>query len=223
MKRAARVKNSPFIQCLRDTRISNVQLKPTGSRFSLRTPEHGYPRLEIPLAGRHQLENAVLAVRTLEECSRRGLRVSPDQIVEGLRSVRWPGRFEKISDHPAIFVDGAHNPAGARALRILMESVQGNRKLILIYGAMRDKAIRKVLRELLPLSTRVIFTQPFTRRAASPEEIFSIVGEPGCPSYLTRGFSGALKLARRLAGRNSLILVAGSLYLVGEARKRLNA
>lgn len=221
MEGAARVNNSPLIQCLRDSRISNIQLKPTGSRFSLRTPEHWYPHLEIPLAGHHQLENAVLAVRTLEECSQRGLQVFPEHIIAGLRSVQWPGRFEKISDHPAIFLDGAHNPAGARALRVLMESVQRNRKLILIYGAMRDKAIRKVFKELLPVCHQVIFTQPPVLRAASPEEIFSAAGEPGCPSFLVPDVPQALKLARQLARQNTVILVTGSLYLVGKVREIL--
>ncbi len=221
IREEARSRRAPFEEARYGTRISNIHLERNRSCFSLRTPVAVYESVELPLAGRHQIDNAVLAIRALEQCAERGLSVSHGDIIGGLRSVQWPGRFERVGDHPEIYVDGAHNTAGARALRRLVEGLLANRKIILVYGAMRDKAIRKIFHQLEPLAHQIIFTRPATRRAATPEEIFSAVGEPICPSYLAPTLAQALRLARRLEGPRSTILITGSLYLVGEARKIL--
>lgn len=221
IRAVARRRKAPFFHAVAESRISQGSLTLAGSRFTLQTPQHRYQNLEMSLAGRHQIDNAVLAVRALEECSRQMLTLRPEEIVEGLRRAGWPGRFERVNSKPDIFLDGAHNPAGAHALRRVSETLLRDRKIILIYGAMRDKKIRRVFRELVPAAQQVIFTRPSAKRAATPEEIFSIVGEPGCPSYLAEDLPRALKLARRLAKQDFVILVTGSLYLVGEARKFL--
>ena len=221
IRRVARARKSGVHEALHEAKVSRIVLELARSSFCLRTPHDFYRDLEMPLAGRHQIDNAVLAVRALEESSRRGLAVSRDNIRKGLRSVCWPGRFEKVGHHPEIFLDGAHNPAGARALQRLVRRLLKGRRIILIYGAMRDKAIRRVFAFLAPFADRVIFTRPLTRRAASPEEVFCLVGEPACPSFLAQSLPHALKLARRMASPHSTILITGSLYLVGEARKFL--
>ncbi|MBZ5553977.1 MAG: bifunctional folylpolyglutamate synthase/dihydrofolate synthase [Acidobacteriia bacterium] len=221
IRRVARSRKAPFHQARHRTRLSRIHLELGRSRFFLTTPDGPYEKVELPLTGRHQIDNAVLAIRGLEECRGRGLSVSRADILTGLGTVRWPGRFERISTRPEIVVDGAHNPAGARALRRVVKDLLRGRKIILIYGAMRDKAIRKVFRQLEPLATQVIFTHPAIHRAATPQEIFCQAGEPGCPSYLARNLPVALKLARHLARRTSTILITGSLYLVGEAKRIL--
>lgn len=221
LQEVARARKAPFHHARRCSRISHIRLELNQSRFSLTTPGGVYEELELPLAGRHQVDNAVLAIRGLEACRGRGLSVSHPDIITGLRTVRWPGRFEMVRTRPEIFVDGAHNPAGARALRRVVESLLGGRKIILIYGAMRDKAIRKVFHELEPIATQIIFTRPAIPRAATPEEIFCLAGKQSRPSYLARNLSLALDLAQRLAKQTSTILITGSLYLVGEARRML--
>jgi dihydrofolate synthase/folylpolyglutamate synthase len=219
IRQSAAIHQSQLIEVLRDSKASHVFASAAGSRFSLRTPHGSYHDMQISLAGRHQVDNAVLAVRILEECDATELRVSRKDLFEGLKEVRWPGRFEQMSQRPDIFVDGAHNPAGARALRQLVSTALRGRKIILIYGAMRDKAIRRVVQELQPIAEQIIFTRPFIKRAATPEKIFALVGEPRHPSFLAADLGHAIKLARRLAQRHSAILITGSLYLVGEARK----
>lgn len=221
IEKVARTRNSTLHNVLQDSRVSQVRLGPQGSRFVLGTPHANYPGIEIALAGRHQIENAVLAVRIVEEAGGRGLKVSNAALRTGLRDARWPGRFELLSRRPDIYVDGAHNPAGARALRQLIECQFPRRRVILVYGAMRDKAIRRVLAELLHVADVVILTQPKIRRAAAPGEIFGLMDEQQGPSYLTEGLSQALRHARILARDGSIILVTGSLYLVGEASKLL--
>jgi dihydrofolate synthase / folylpolyglutamate synthase len=221
IREVAHSRDAPFRHARSRARISSIKLDLNRCRFSLTTPGGRYEELDLSLAGRHQIDNAVLAIRGLEECCERGLSVSRADIITGLRTVRWPGRFERVSTRPEIFVDGAHNPAGARALRRVVETLLGGRKIILIYGAMRDKAIREVFDQLEPIATQIIFTRPAIHRAATPEEVFCQAGEPGCPSYLARNFPLALKLAQHLAKRTSTILITGSLYLVGEARRIL--
>ncbi|MDD5542398.1 MAG: bifunctional folylpolyglutamate synthase/dihydrofolate synthase [Acidobacteriia bacterium] len=227
IRQKARQKKGAWHQVTRDSRVSKVLLKPGGSRFDLKTPHRRYRKLFVSLAGRHQIENAVLAIRTLEECRVRGFQISDEALVEGLASARWPGRFEKVSERPTFILDGAHNPAGALALRRMVTQLFPGRRVILIYGAMRDKAIRQVLKQLLPITRQLILTRPAIPRAAGPAEIFEMAGwlnkttfSPA-NSFLVDSIEPAVRLARKLAHRRTLILIAGSLYLVGEARRIL--
>ncbi len=221
IQRTARARKAPLIECWKGTKVSRLSSEKTRSNFTLQTPRSFYRNLEVPLAGRHQITNAFLAIRALEEVADKGICVPVEAVVRGLASTRWPGRFERVARHPEIFLDGAHNPAGAQALRRLVQDQLPNQSVILIYGAMRDKKIQRVFRQLRPLASQVIFTRPQIRRAALPDEIFSVVGEPDCPSFLTANLPQALRLGRRLAKTRGTILITGSLYLVGEARHLL--
>ncbi len=181
-----------------------------------------YRGLTLSLIGGHQIANAALALAAVDLLAGKGLTVGDASVIEGLRDVRWEGRLELIARAPRILIDGAHNPAGIATLCTALTSEFSYRKLIIVFGALRDKDYAGMLRRLLPLADRLILTRPQEERAAQPQDLLTVIGS--CPKHIeVIGDSReALNRARSLAGDDDLICVTGSLYLVGEIRGSTN-
>jgi dihydrofolate synthase/folylpolyglutamate synthase len=181
--------------------------------------------VETPLVGRHQLRNVALAVAAVEELSRLGLRgITAPSIERGIRETRWPGRFQVIAARagwPEIVLDVAHNPAGAWALRSALSERYDGRPLIFVFGAMRDKAISEMTEILFPLAERVIATRAENPRSAAPEEIREAGKRTGAEIETVGEIEAALERARAEARADSVVVVTGSIYLVGEAMRVL--
>ena len=181
--------------------------------------------VETPLVGRHQLRNVALAVAAAEELSKLGVAgIIPESIERGIRETRWPGRFQvlpALAGWPEMVLDVAHNPAGAWALRSALSERYDNRPLIFVFGAMRDKAISEMMEILFPLAARVIATRPENPRSASPEEIQKAGSRTGTEIEPVAEVGAALERARKGAGPETVIVVTGSIYLVGEAMRLL--
>jgi dihydrofolate synthase/folylpolyglutamate synthase len=181
--------------------------------------------VESPLVGRHQLRNVALAVAAAEELSKQGFTaVTASTIERGIRETHWPGRFQVIAPRagwPEIVLDVAHNPAGAWALRSALSERYDNRPLIFVFGAMRDKAISEMTEILFPLAERVIATRPENPRSASPEEIQQAGSRTGTEIEPVAEVGAALERARASAGPEAVLVVTGSIYLVGEAMRHL--
>ena len=188
--------------------VTELELDARGSRFLLDGERE--LRITCPLAGEHQVENAATAAVALTR-----LGVSDRDIEQGIALARWPGRLERVSEHPEIILDGAHNPAGARALAAYIERFYGNRRVRLIYGAMRDKAIDEIAGILFPLAAQVIVTAPRQARALAPEAILQIAAHPDL--QVAPDLAHALALLGK-AAREDVIFITGSLFLVAEAR-----
>ena len=152
-------------------RIDDLELDARGSRFLL-SGELDL-RIVCPLAGEHQVENAATAAVALTR-----LGISEPEISAGIAQTRWPGRLERVSEHPEIILDGAHNPAGARALAAYIARFYAARRVRLIYGAMRDKAIDEISGILFPHAQQVIVTAPRQARALAPESIRQVAEHP---------------------------------------------
>jgi dihydrofolate synthase/folylpolyglutamate synthase len=184
--------------------IRNLELHPAGSRF-----EAGQPALFIdcPLAGEHQVENAVTAALAL-----RCLGISDSSIQAGIARTRWPGRLERVSERPEIILDGAHNPAAARALAAYIERFYGARRVRLIYGAMRDKAVAEVGGILFPQAQEVILTAPRQSRAIAPEALRGLVDHPNLR------VAAHIEDALEMPPGDAVTFITGSLFLVAEAR-----
>jgi len=180
-----------------DFKIRELHIDARGSRFS---------GIICPLAGEHQVDNAVTAALALI-----ALRVSPD----GIKDARWPGRIEHVSPNPDIILDGAHNPAGARALARYLERFYGTRRIWLVYGAMRDKAIEEVAGILFPIATELVLTAPDTPRALRPEALAEFAGR----GHMEPTVEAAIHYARTHAADEDAIVITGSLFVVGEARR----
>ncbi|MGE0453036.1 MAG: folylpolyglutamate synthase/dihydrofolate synthase family protein [Vicinamibacteria bacterium] len=189
-----------------------------GASAALRvvTPANRYDGLR-PLPGRHQVTNAIVALRLLEAAREAGLPVDLARAGAAFSRVRWPGRLQWIPGAPALLLDGAHNPAGARALAAhLRARAAALGPFVLVFGVMADKHVRALARLLFPLAQAVVLTRPPLPRACPPAEIARRVGRLAAGAQQRATTAAALALARRLAGPAGLIVVAGSLYLVGE-------
>lgn len=184
-----------------------LNLTARGSTFHLDPPD-----LDIvcPLAGAHQVENAVTAARALHV-----IGLPNEDIRSGIAQARWPGRLELLSQAPDIIVDGAHNPAGARALAGYIERFYQGRRVRLIFGAMRDKAIAEMAGILFPLAEQVVVTAPKQARALSPETMLDIADHPKLA--VAPDLESALALVQD-AAPTDVIFISGSLFLVAEAR-----
>jgi len=177
-------------------------------------------RVNFPLAGRHQLRNLALAITTAEELNHFGFQISASDVEQGMRSTQWPARFQVIpaaEGFPEVVLDVAHNPAGAWALRSALSTFYEDRSLTFIFGAMRDKAIREIAGILFPLADRVIATRARNPRAASPEEIAELGSHAQTEILQADSVQTALERARMLAGGKGVIVITGSIYIVGEA------
>lgn len=177
--------------------------------------------VESPLVGRHQLRNVALAIAAAEELSKKDIAgITPESIERGIREASWPGRFEVLPARkgwPEIVLDVAHNPAGAWALRSALSERYGDRPLVFVFAAMRDKAISEMTEILFPVATRVFVTQPGNPRAASAEEIHQAGSRTGADIEAVPDVRSALEHARIAALPDAAMVVTGSIYLVGEA------
>src|SRR5579863_2220377 len=181
--------------------------------------------VETPLVGRHQLRNVALAIAAAEQVGKKGVRgITAASIERGIRDTHWPGRFQVLSPQPGwpeIILDVAHNPAGAWALRSALSERYEDRPLLFVFGAMRDKAISEMTEILFPLAVRVIATHPQNPRAASPEEIAQAASRTGTEIEAVADVGAALEHARAEATADTVVVVTGSIYLVGEAMRHL--
>jgi dihydrofolate synthase/folylpolyglutamate synthase len=196
--------------------------------------------VETRLVGRHQLRNVALAIAAAEELSKLKLAprtpssggpssakppaITPHSIERGIRDARWPGRFQVLppsGSRPEIVLDVAHNPAGAWALRSALSERYGDRPLIFIFAAMRDKAISEMTEILFPIAERVIATRAENPRSASPEEIQQAGKRTGAEIETATDVAAALDGAQVGARPESVIVITGSIYLVGEAMQVL--
>jgi dihydrofolate synthase/folylpolyglutamate synthase len=183
--------------------------------------------VETSLVGRHQLRNVALAVAAGVELNQQGFSgITAESIESGIRETRWPGRFQVIAARlgwPEMVIDVAHNPAGAWALRSTLSERYEDRPLIFVFGAMRDKAISEMAEILFPLAERVIATQPENPRAASPEEIRQAAARTGVEIEAVEDVQRAVERARAVASAGTIVVITGSIYLVGEVMRIIGA
>jgi dihydrofolate synthase/folylpolyglutamate synthase len=194
-----------------------VAAQDTADGLDIRTPRFTYRGVRT-LAGAHQRDNALVALRLLEEALAGGLAVDLSAAAAALGGTRWPGRLERVEGSPPLLLDGAHNPAAARALAAHLKD---GPPFVLLFGVMADKDVEAMTRILFPLARTVILTRAPTDRAAAPEQIAGRAGAAARGAKAEADPRRALALARRLAPSGGQVVVAGSLYLVGEIMRIL--
>lgn len=214
IKKRAKEKNSPIFILNRDFHYRKVREKV----FDYAGISWNIKDLYINLEGDHQLINASLALASLELLSQMGFEVKEDKIREAFRIVSWMGRLEILRDRPFIILDGAHNVDGMRRLKEYIFERHRGRRVITIFGVMKDKEFKKMAKLVSDFSHEVILTMPKMERAQSVETLKdSFKG-----ARLTRTVREALSLAKEIASEDDLILITGSLFLVGEARAQVD-
>jgi dihydrofolate synthase/folylpolyglutamate synthase len=210
-------------ECAEDAEKSTPQTEVRISRYPL--PVMGKQILvETPLVGRHQLRNIALAIATAEVLSHQGFLITPEVIERGIRETRWPGRFQVMPSQgtaPEYIFDVAHNPAGAWALRSTLSACYEDRPLTFVFGAMLDKAIGEIAEILFPLAAQVIATRADNPRSATPDQIREAAARTGTDIEDAIDVGAALDRARSLAGPRGVVVITGSIYIVGEAMRVL--
>lgn len=189
--------------------------------FTFRSAKRNYPRIESwGMLGKHQGENASVAISIAETLEDDGLPINELDISLGLEKTVHPGRLEYIDN---FLFDGAHNVGGATALREFLDEFE-TRPITLVFGAMRGKDVGEIMEKLLPRAKKFVLTQPNSERALSVTELEQFVPKSFDREQLisTQNVADALAKADEVAGDDGIILVTGSLYLVGEAKKILN-
>lgn len=207
-------RGAPVIRATEAAQITAAHDQTISVQTSARTLEH----VTLALPGRHQRDNAAVAVALLDELVRQGTSVPDAAVRSGLSDAVWPARLERVTYRGCdVLLDAAHNPAGARALASYLQEI-GWTRVTLLFGAMRDKDVRRMLRTLAPLCARVVCTTASTPRAAPATELAASargVMAPDVPVEAIDDPAAALGQATDAGGR---LVVAGSIFLIGPLR-----
>ncbi len=181
-----------------------------------------------PLVGRHQLRNLALAITAAEELASQGFGITAESIARGTRQTRWPCRFQRFAaaaGRPEIIVDVAHNPAGAGALRLALNERMEQRRMVLLFGAMADKAVEEMAGILWPAMAHVVLTRTANNaRAAATADLATLAQSLGVEHSVSASVRQGLEMAmaRALAlAPEAVVVVAGSIYVAGEAVQAL--
>jgi dihydrofolate synthase/folylpolyglutamate synthase len=219
LRRCAEVGVQPNVEL--DQSRNRIQHVTDDGRFvvTFETSEARYENVLLGLPGRHQIVNTSVAIRLAESLRKRGFEISEAAVVAGLQSAVHAGRLELHDGRPSWLFDGAHNAAGAQALRGFLDEFV-KRPLTLVFGAMNDKRLEEIAAILFPAADHLILTQPGNLRAANVERLQGLAGRIVNDEKVTaaRSVSEALQQAKNITPPDGLICVTGSLYLLGEVK-----
>ncbi len=190
-----------------------------------------HKNLKVPVSGHYQLYNICMAIRACEILRKSGLPVSADSVRNGLCNLELEGRLERVSESPPIFLDGAHNPVAAGSLADCVRDLFPDKNIFLIAGIMGDKDVREILEPLLQIADSIVLTKPSYDRSASPEKLRDLARNivnkwtTGSPSLIesTNTVAEALDFANSRCDENSIILITGSFYTIGETKEVLGS
>jgi dihydrofolate synthase/folylpolyglutamate synthase len=218
IRRAARERGTVLTEVFGKGRMLETARVRDGYRF-IYMGEGGRYAFTPGLAGRHQGANAAVAIGTAEVLSRTWKPFDKNKVLEAIRETRWEGRLETVRRRPLVLLDGAHNPEGAEALAAYLEDVI-RRPVVMVLAAMKDKDLRAMTRSLFPLASAVVLTRVPYKRSASPEELLAAAPPSfNGPVFLEPDTRKAVELALSLSGRRVPVVIAGSLFLVGEVKR----
>ena len=214
-----REKGAPYFQVGKDfhvTRVGEREFHYEGLRRKLWD-------VKVNLSGPHQVSNAATALGAMEVLEELGYTVSTQAMMEGVRVVDWPGRLERVSSSPRVILDGAHNPAGALALRESLEKEFRFQRLTLLIGILKEKDINGILHTLAPLADHIILSRSGNERAAPAALLQKALGKNGKKAEIVENLREAVTRGLSLTGREDLLCITGSLYMVGEAKAFLSS
>jgi len=175
--------------------------------------------LSVPLAGRFQVRNAVTALAASRLLAGRRFPTDDAAIARGIAEVRWPGRLERVSERPSVYIDGTHNPAGARELVAFWDEKFPGVAIHLVYGTLRDKPIDEICGVLFPRAASVILTEPRQSRALKAVTLAEMTRHLAPHCEIVRDPAEAMERAVQLAAPEDAIFATGSLYLVADYRR----
>jgi dihydrofolate synthase/folylpolyglutamate synthase len=220
IRRRAAEQSAFLAEIENEFRIENITSREGCFAFTAVSTDSGAGiALTVPLPGRFQIRNALTAVAAARMLAERGAPIDDAAIARGIATTVWPGRLERIAEQPAIYLDGAHNPAGAREIAVFWETHLRGRNIYLIYGALRDKAVDEIAGLLFPRASAVILTSPQQSRAITAAVLAEMTGHHARRAEVVPDPHLAFERALELAFPDDVIFVTGSLYLVGDLRR----
>lgn len=184
------------------------------------TPKDEYRKVLVGLRGRHQLDNIAVAIRIAETLRERGFSIPSAAVVEGVAKAKHPGRLELWPGRPALLFDGAHNVAGAIALRAYLDEFIRS-GITLVFGAMTDKNLEQMAAILFPVADRLVLTQPDSPRSATIEQLSELAAAHSKHIYRSESGKAAIEIAKEITPPEEVICITGSLYLIGELQEAL--
>jgi dihydrofolate synthase/folylpolyglutamate synthase len=203
----------------RDFRVTDRNYEKGRQKFRLTVGQSASETYSVGMLGRHQADNAALAVRTCQILGRTEARLTAGAIREGLARASWPGRFEVFPGAPVIVLDGAHNPDGIRTLRQTLDEVFPGRAIVFLFGVLADKNHAEMARILFRKIDRAVVVRPNSGRAAAVEDIAREIAVYVADVKAAVTIGEGLGLAKEWAGRDGIVCAAGSLYMIGEVRQ----
>ena len=213
IRKQAKAVHAPLFEISKDSIIQNVREKQGFYSFDFRTPRRKYQSLRLSLAGDYQMRNAALAVMAIEALKSFDIRIH--DIRSGLAETRWAGRLDEYAARRRTLLDGAHNPEGAKLLRAHLLK-RRDREIHLVFGAVRDKDIRSISGTLFPLATSIHLTPLVNSRSSDPAEVAQMHPRFRSRMKIHSGMRQALHAAWKDCSPKGLVVVTGSLYLVGD-------
>ncbi|MDM8552738.1 folylpolyglutamate synthase/dihydrofolate synthase family protein [Desulfobacterales bacterium HSG2] len=202
-----------------------------GERFRIRRGKNGtftyygiedtWRKMRTGLIGGHQLENAAIVLAACEILNKNEIDLPLEHVRDGLKENRWPGRLEVASQSPFVLLDGAHNLAAARNLAEFLSNDLSDRKITLVLGILDDKPYVEMLQYLLPVCSRLIITSPKIGRALPVEELYVVAKDIIQDIKIIPDVGNAVKDVIETASPGDSVCIAGSLYVVGEAKEQL--
>ena len=201
--------------------VSDVVIGETEQSFLFSGPAEPPQRYRMRLLGRHQADNAALAIHVCQCLAENEPRLTAAAILSGVAEAHWPGRFEIFPGAPTVILDGAHNPDGVRTLRHTLEAVYPERAIVFLFGVLADKDHGEMARRLFHPSDRAIVVEPNSPRAASACEIADEISGYVAAVSVAADIASGLLQAKLWAGPQGIVCVAGSLYMIGDARQLL--
>jgi dihydrofolate synthase/folylpolyglutamate synthase len=214
----AAMKKATVYRLSRDYKPENVVSR-RGQVFDYRGISTSYENVMITMLGRYQVDNACLALAAIECLRASGVTVDGSAVRRGLKQTRWQGRMERVAQRPDIYLDGAHNPASMKELATTIRAMKSEyRRIILVIGILGDKDYQGMTPEIVPLVEHVVVTKPAYSRAMDVPMLATSIRSLHRSVDSAETVAGAIAMARAIASVDDLILITGSLYVVGEAR-----
>jgi len=214
----AQKKAAPLFRLGKDFK---VRRKFTGG-FHYHGLDNHWKNLSTSLLGPHQVDNAAISLAVCEILKQQDVSISEENLRKGLGAIQWPGRLEIVGNGPKIILDGAHNLMAARNLARYLRTSLNTKSITMVLGILDDKPYQAMLQALVPLCRRLIVTRPVIDRALQPEKLYEAARPLAQNIAMAPNVDAAVKTALSNAETNDIICIAGSLYVVGEAKQTLS-
>jgi dihydrofolate synthase / folylpolyglutamate synthase len=219
LREIAANKSAPFYRLGEHFKVRRAQ----SGFFSYFGMHHAWKKLRTSLPGDHQVDNAGVVLAACEILKEKNIPIEFTAIKKGIETFKWPGRLELVGGKPDILIDGAHNLMAARILAKYLSRHMNGRKITLVIGILDDKPHQSMLKTLLPLSHRIILTQPKIDRSLPPEKLYQVVQSLGRKAEIIPDVGEAVGKALHTTPSDGVVCLTGSLYVVGEAKESLLA